>query len=208
MDDNQIAPEWVALFQGKTAAEITETRMPASLSDEEAFRFREYQIDRADEEAAREDGKPYVPRVPLAQLYAAKPAREKSSPYGDTADALDHGYGFETGCETSQATAADPLPPLVVPNGSTDVLLDRQIALCGGIIEHLAHYVTRYDTDPHNCNNFMDRIVSMMNSSANVAKMVGRLRGSLQPDEKQLRQIIQREDAPREKPPSPRSVQQ
>jgi hypothetical protein len=54
----------------------------------------------------------------------------------------------------------------------------------------------------------MDRIVSMMNSSANVAKMVGRLSGSLQPDEKQLRQIIQREDAPSEKPPSPRSVRQ
>ena len=95
-----------------------------------------------------------------------------------------------------------------MPEGSTDVLLERQIATCVGIIDHLAHYVARNDTDPYNCNNFMDRIVSMMNSSANVAKMVGRLRGGLQPDEKQLRQIIQHEGGQDERPPSPRSMQQ
>jgi hypothetical protein len=80
----------------------------------------------------------------------------------------------------ASAPERGPLPPLTIPAGPLDVLLERQIALCGGIIDHLAHYVARYDTDPYNCNNFMDRIVSMMNSSANAAKVAGRLRGSYQ----------------------------
>ena len=176
--NRNIPPEWAAMFKDKTGDELIALKPPPGLSEDDEVRFR------------------------IATGYAALQRkangldREEAPPPQKTRD--------EEIPPVSERRPKNPLPPLTIPEGSTDVLLDRQIATCVGLIDHLAHYVARYDTDHYNCNNFMERIVSMMNSSANVAKMVGRLRGSLQPDEKQLRQIIQREDRPGERPPSPR----
>jgi len=80
--------------------------------------------------------------------------------------------------------------PLVIPNGNTDVLLDKQIAACAGLIEHMTHYIARTDSAIDACTNFMDRICSMMKSSAEVAKVVGRLRG-LEPEESRHRMIVE-----------------
>ena len=71
------------------------------------------------------------------------------------------------------------------------MLLERQVAACVGIIDHLAHYVGRNDTETYSCNNFMERIASLMNSSATVAKMVSRYRG-IKPAETCHRSIIER----------------
>jgi len=103
---------------------------------------------------------------------------------------------------------ASPRPPLVIPEGNTDVLLDRQIACCAGLIERMAHYIACDDRPTEARWNFMERMASLMNSSANVAKMVGRLRGALEPEETCVRQIVQREDRRRttKRGPSPCSV--
>jgi hypothetical protein len=67
--------------------------------------------------------------------------------------------------------------PFAIPSGKTDALLDRQIASCAGIIEHLAHYIGRYPTAVETCTKFMDRIGLLMNASAEAAIASGRLRG-------------------------------
>ncbi len=99
-----IPPEWAAMFEGKTAAEIHDMRVPAHLSDEDAFRFKDYQLDRADEAFAREEGKPYIPRG-CPTWPAADTSEAEKAGYANTADALDHGYGFETGSTKQQATS-------------------------------------------------------------------------------------------------------
>jgi hypothetical protein len=89
-------------------------------------------------------------------------------------------------------------------------LLERQIASCAGLIEHIAHYIARHDSAIDACGNFMERMASLMNSSANAAKMVGRLRGSLEPEETRLRQIVEHDNRrrPAKRATSPRSVRQ
>jgi hypothetical protein len=67
--------------------------------------------------------------------------------------------------------------PFVIPDGTADALLEKQIASCAGLIQHIAHYIARYDSAIDTCNNFMDRISALMRSSAEVGKVVGRLRG-------------------------------
>jgi hypothetical protein len=106
--------------------------------------------------------------------------------------------------------APPPLPPLVIPEANTDILLDRQVASCAGLIEHIAHYIARHDGPLEVHGNFMERMAGLMNASANVAKMVGRLRGSLEPEETCVRQIVERGDRrkPAKRTPSPRSVRQ
>jgi len=69
-----------------------------------------------------------------------------------------------------------PLPPLMIPTGPVDVLLEKQIASCAGLIEQISYYIAHDTTPPADCVNFMDRIASLMNSSATVGKRIGKLR--------------------------------
>jgi hypothetical protein len=96
--------------------------------------------------------------------------------------------------EESRANTTPSLPPLVIPEASTDVLLERQIASCAGLIEHIAHYIARNDSAISVSSNFMERIASLMNSSATAAKMVSRYRG-IKPAETCHRSIIERVDS-------------
>ena len=58
-----------------------------------------------------------------------------------------------------------PLPPLMIPTGPVDVLLEKQIASCAGLIEQISYYIAHDTTPP-----------SLMNSSATVGKRIGKLR--------------------------------
>src|SRR5436305_90536 len=52
----------------------------------------------------------------------------------------------ESGPNPAVVEPEQPAISFAIPEGRTDVLLDRQIASCAGIIEHLAHYIARYDS--------------------------------------------------------------
>jgi hypothetical protein len=188
--DQQIPPEWAHLFEGKTRTEILKTPQPPGLSPMDSTRFERavYAATSASLAAELKADKERRALEKLASL-AAEPAAAAAEP---------------------MTAPAPSLPPLVIPQASTDVLLERQIASCAGLIEHIAHYIARHDSAIDACGNFMERMASLMNSSANVAKMVGRLRGSLEPEETRFRQIVEREDRrkPAKRAPSPRSVRQ
>jgi hypothetical protein len=188
--NQQIPPEWAHLFEGKTRTEILKTPQPPDLSSLDSTRFERavYAAASASLAAELKADKERRALEELASL-AAQPAAAATEPV---------------------RAPAPPLPPLVIPEASTDVLLERQIASCAGLIEHIAHYIARHDSAIDACGNFMERMASLMNSSANAAKMVGRLRGSLEPEETRLRQIVEHDNRrrPAKRAPSPRSVRQ
>jgi hypothetical protein len=69
--------------------------------------------------------------------------------------------------------------PLILPDGDAAMLLEKQIASSAALIGYLSNYVARTDTDPSVCMSFMDRMTAMLGASANVGKVVGRLRGQV-----------------------------
>lgn len=158
--------EWMQDFEGMTEEEILAAPLPSRLSDEQCFRFRALQEKAA--KAARESAE----QAELHRALAEVTATTKLQPQPEAGDA---------NCAPPDAggrlVLRDPPLPFAIPEGKTDVLLDKQIASCAGIIEHLAHYIARYDSATETCNKFMDRIGSMMRSSAEAAIAVGYLRG-------------------------------
>lgn len=69
-----------------------------------------------------------------------------------------------------------PPPPLVVPDGNVADLLEKQVAICAGLIGNIAEFVAG-NTLPENCFPFMDRIARLMSSSAKAGRTIGQLRG-------------------------------
>jgi len=163
---NMQEQEWVSGFQGKTEADILTTPLPQGISDEEAFRFRALQQEQA--ETVRMSGE--------AAAEAARVAKEQAL-LQEAARALALTEPPQPEPGEIVALPAQPPIPFAIPDGKTDVLLEKQIASCAGIIEHLAHYIARYDSAVETCNQFMDRISVMMRSSAEAGLAVGRLRG-------------------------------
>ena len=155
--------EWVNGFEGMDEEEILTTPLPPNLSDEACFRFRSLQ---------QEAG-----------------ARARDSEELELMEKTQRQVAIAAGLQPGRAGASEPPPgltvvrpqqpaiPFAIPEGKTDALLERQIASCAGIIEHLAHYIARYDSAVETCNQFMDRISTMMRSSAEAGLAVGRLRG-------------------------------
>ena len=76
--------------------------------------------------------------------------------------------------------------PLALPEGDAAALLEKQIASSAALIGYLSNYVARTDTDPSVCMSFMDRMTSMLGASANVGKVVGRLRGQVSRSEQNI----------------------
>ena len=83
--------------------------------------------------------------------------------------------------DTSGAPAAPRVQPaqlpLEIPNGSAADLLEQQIGTCAALIGNIANYVAHSDTHTDVCLPFMDRIASLLSSSATAARVVGQLRG-------------------------------
>jgi hypothetical protein len=69
-----------------------------------------------------------------------------------------------------------PPPPLVVPDGNVADLLEKQVAICAGLIGNVAEFIAG-DARPENCFPFMDRIARLMSSSAKAGRTIGQLRG-------------------------------
>jgi hypothetical protein len=67
--------------------------------------------------------------------------------------------------------------PLEIPKGNAADLLERQIGTCAALIGNIADYIARNDSNPDVCFPFMDRISSLLSSSATAARVVGQLRG-------------------------------
>ena len=82
--------------------------------------------------------------------------------------------------------AAAQQKPLALPPGDAAQLLERQIASSAALIGYLSNYVARTDTDPSVCMSFMDRMTAMLGASANVGKVVGRLRGQVSRSEQNI----------------------
>lgn len=69
-----------------------------------------------------------------------------------------------------------PPPPLIVPDGNVADLLEKQVAICAGLIGNVAEFIAG-DARPENCFPFMDRIARLMSSSAKAGRTIGQLRG-------------------------------
>lgn len=69
-----------------------------------------------------------------------------------------------------------PPPPLVIPEGNVADLLEKQVAICAGLIGNVAEFIAG-DARPENCFPFMDRIARLMSSSAKAGRTIGQLRG-------------------------------
>jgi hypothetical protein len=67
--------------------------------------------------------------------------------------------------------------PLEIPRGNAADLLEQQIGTCAALIGNIANYVAHSDTEANVCLPFMDRIASLLSSSATAARVVGQLRG-------------------------------
>ena len=67
--------------------------------------------------------------------------------------------------------------PLEIPKGNAADLLEQQIGTCAALIGNIANYVAHNDTHADVCLPFMDRIASLLSSSATAARVVGQLRG-------------------------------
>lgn len=61
---------------------------------------------------------------------------------------------------------------------SMDVLLEKQIASCSGVIGQIVDYVARAGLNADVCANFVGRIPSLMTASAAVGRVVSQLRAS------------------------------
>ena len=166
---NRHEQEWAKAFEGKDASGIWGVALPPNLSNAQCDRFRSLQAEAA-RKARSSEGHALLQNAPDEVGVAAR-----LNPIAETTPACELAEAEPV--PSGQIASAEPRIPLTIPTGKTDVLLDQQIASCAGIIEHLAHYIGRYDTAVDTCTKFMDRITGMMRSSAEAAIAVARLRG-------------------------------
>lgn len=151
----EIQQEWLKSFENKTEAELYRMRPPPDLTDE----LEElWQYDRGGV------------LLELDRQKAAARKTEKMASLEATMAAL------ESRAAGTQAPFA-PTVPLEIPKGNAADLLERQIGTCAALIGNLADYIARNDTPTDVCFPFMDRISSLVSSSATAARVVGQLRG-------------------------------
>jgi len=186
--ERETLPKWAQAFVGKSEREIWAVPMPEGLSTADKNRFQDAKQNAAfaaRRRAERQALQALAVEVAKTRGFDGKNDADDTEPVSSV---LPSPTG---GPEPSPKDSTPPAQiPLVIPNGNTDVLLDKQIAACAGLIEHMTHYIARTDSAIDACTNFMDRICSMMKSSAEVAKVVGRLRG-LEPEESRHRMIVE-----------------
>jgi hypothetical protein len=72
-----------------------------------------------------------------------------------------------------------PHEPLTRPTGDAAHLLERQLASAAALVDYLAHFIARPDTDPQVCISFMNNMTSLLGANAQIGKVVGHLRGQV-----------------------------
>jgi len=173
MDDTE-AQDWAKDFENKEKSELRAMISPEGLSEDATdawWQARERAIEALEE--AEERG------IADADANAAAPIVDKPLPATReerTRLLLDEMYNAEL---RAKARAAKAQIPLAMPEGDAALLLEKQIASSAALIGYLSNYVARTDTDPSVCMSFMDRMTAMLGASANVGKVVGRLRGQV-----------------------------
>jgi hypothetical protein len=166
---NRHEEEWAKAFEGQDESGILAVPLPPNLSDAQCFRFRSLQEEAAGKARSSKE------QAHLQEAMAEVSVAARLNPIAETAPARE--LAEAEPIPSRQVAPAEPRLPFKIPNARTDVLLDKQIASCAGIIEHLAHYIGRYDTTVETCTKFMDRIGLLMKSSSEAALAAGRLRG-------------------------------
>jgi hypothetical protein len=175
--------EWALFFRGRSAEAISALAPPDGLSEQEQLRFIDLQANAA--EKAR--------RAAERELQWKREDEARKIRKDDFADlnlAAARANPFINPDIKLLPPPAEPAIPFAIPEGSADVLLEKQIGSCAGLIEHVARYIARNDSAIDACTNFMERIGSLMKSSAEVAKVVGRFRG-LEAEETRHRMIVE-----------------
>jgi len=192
--------EWEKLLEGQSLLRIIRFEPPAHLSEDEWVAFSNARFAWFDERFAKlkataKQSNIGEQRSRLLGLLAARTEQlAKSPPMEESKEVAHLGDGKSVAEQCVLLPRAGPLvPPMVIPKGSSDELLERQIATASGLIEHLAYYVARADTDPGVCMGFVARMAALMKSSAENGAVVGKLRG-LASAETRHRVIISRQD--------------
>ncbi|HEX3944145.1 MAG TPA: hypothetical protein VHW69_08660 [Rhizomicrobium sp.] len=187
--EQETSPNWAQAFVGKGEREVWAVPMPEGLSTHDKNRFLDVKQNAAFAARRRAERQALEALAAEAAKTRGYGGEEDDAEDTDDTEAVSNLLPSPAGEPERSAKDSTPLSqiPLVIPNGSTDVLL---IAACAGLIEHMTHYIARTDSAIDACTNFMDRICSMMKSSAEVAKVVGRLRG-LEPEESRHRMIVE-----------------
>jgi hypothetical protein len=164
--DNTEAHDWAKDFENKSVSELRAMLAPEGLSQDAGDAWwvaRAFAID------ARED----------AEEDVAAPVVDKPLPASRedrTRLLLDEMHNAELRAKARERAAQISL---TLPEGDAALLLEKQIASSAALIGYLSNYVARTDTDPSVCMSFMDRMTAMLGASANVGKVVGRLRGQV-----------------------------
>lgn len=167
------AREWAKDFENKSVSELRAMVAPEGLDEEADLEWRRAKVsaifDRQDADAA-----------------AAQAADEPlpASPAERTRLLLDEMHDAELRAKDRERAAQIPL---ALPDGDAAMLLEKQIASSAALIGYLSNYVARTDTDPSVCMSFMDRMTAMLGASANVGKVVGRLRGQVSRSEQNIK---------------------
>lgn len=157
--------EWRKSFKNKTESELTDMLPPPGLAPEVFAAWCREQ------EAA------------LVRLRSGLPLQDDEELPGADEPPPDHRAAFEAALGALEAAAGArepsvlPARPLDIPKGSAADLLEQQIATCSALIGNIASHIARDDTDASVCFPFMDRIASLLTSSAAAARVVGQLRG-------------------------------
>jgi len=167
--DNTEARDWAKDFENKEKSELLAMPIPEGLSSEALdawWRVREDKIEAL--EAAEDAAAP-------VDLPAGRQERVRLL--------LDEMHDAQL---RAKARADETQIPLTLPDGDAALLLEKQIASSAALIGYLSNYVARTDTDPSVCMSFMDRMTAMLGASANVGKVVGRLRGQVSRSEQNI----------------------
>jgi hypothetical protein len=163
--DHPEALKWAKDFENKSVSELLDMPSPDGLSGEAQEAWR---LARAAAIEALEDTEERAAPVVNEPLSASPVERARLL--------LDEMHDAEL---RAKARADAAQIPLTLPDGDAALLLEKQIASSAALIGYLSNYVARNDTDPAVCMSFMDRMTAMLGASANVGKVVGRLRGQV-----------------------------
>ena len=170
--DNTEARDWAKDFENKNKSELLAMLAPEGLGSDaldEWWLARERAIEALED---AEDGPAQAADAPLP-----------ASPIERTRLLLDEMHAAEL---RAKARVDKAQIPLTLPDGDAALLLEKQIASSAALIGYLSNYVARTDTDPSVCMSFMDRMTAMLGASANVGKVVGRLRGQVSRTEQNI----------------------
>ena len=162
-------PQWRKVLESSTESELETMEMPPGLPGAMA---RLWQRDREDALAR------FRPPAAIADTENSGVDEPRERSLSDERRALEAALSALESDELSRPAAvqSEPSQQLEIPKGSVADLLERQIGICAALIGNVADHVAHDPSDPSRYH-LMDRVSSMLSSSATAARVVGQLRG-------------------------------